>query len=58
MLNLMLTSHHESKQVKIGQVYLGLIVYKGQLAKNKGLPVPEMPEVSNIQVKAEKKMEK
>jgi RHS repeat-associated protein len=27
---------------------------QGRLAKNNGLPVPEMPEVSNIQVKAEK----
>ena len=54
MLNLMLISHRLSKQVKIGQVYLDLILYKVDSLKNKGLPVPELPEVSNIQVKTEK----
>lgn len=54
MLNLMLISHRLSKQVKIGQVYLNLILYKVDSLKNKGLPVPELPEVSNIQVKTEK----
>ena len=50
----MLISHRLSKQVKIGQVYLDLILYKVDSLKNKGLPVPELPEVSNIQVKTEK----
>lgn len=54
MLNLMLISHRLSKQVKIGQVYLDLILHKVDSLKNKGLPVPELPEVSNIQVKTEK----
>lgn len=54
MLNLMLISHRLSKQVKIGQVYLDLILYKVDSLKNKGFPVPELPEVSNIQVKTEK----
>ncbi len=58
MLNLMLISHRLSKQVKIGQVYLDLILYKVDSLKNKGLPVPELPEVSNIQVKTEKINEK
>ena len=54
MLNLMLISHRLSKQVKIGHVYLDLILYKVDTLKNKGFPVPELPEVSNIQVKTEK----
>ena len=58
ILNLMLISHRLSKQVKIGQVYLDLILYKVDSLKNKGLPVPELPEVSNIQVKTEKINEK
>lgn len=51
MLNLMLISHRLSKQIKIGQVYLNLILYEVDSLKNKGLPVPELPKVSNIQVK-------